>query len=145
MKPRSAFPIPRAFAVATQALALMFAAMSSLSAADMYLRIDGRYYPLDAIAEPFKYNPTTHILEVYSTPMHNCRRANGSAPAGGLVAMLTHPSYDVLYSSTADLTLIRSVPLVFVMQTPTGDVICDGSVPDPTPPPATGIFANGFD
>lgn len=123
---------------------LAFSALShAASAGTAYLRIDGRYYVIDPVEDAIQYDMSTSLWQVKAAALNNCRRGNGLPPQLGLHGVIGLPSFTVVYTNSTNIE-ISQAPLVIGLATPSGDVICDGSVAGPPIQPQV-LFANGFD
>lgn len=124
-------------------LAIASALPAAAEAATAYLKIDGRYYLIDQVADAISYSQATSLWEIKAAAVNNCRRSNGLPPQLGVQGFIAIPSYTVIYTSSAAIDVDHVDPIVITVSTPSGDVICDGAVAGP--PPSTGIFSNGFE
>lgn len=127
----------------TLLLTLCIACVSSPTIANSYLRIDGRYYLVDAVANPVVYDTFTLLWTINAAAVADCHRPNGLPGSVGNHGIVILPTYDVLYTN-ADIQ-ITFQPFVLSITTPTADVTCSGSVTGPSPPPESALFANGFE
>lgn len=116
---------------------------ASATSTSGYLRIDGRYYDIDAVADSVRYNTDTFLWTIKASGLFNCRRPNGQPSNVGAQGIVLLPNYETVYTSTTIQMTFN--PFVISITTPTGDVACGGSVGTPIPTTETPIFANGFD